>query len=154
MNVRNFELQSFGPWSPQFFGDHGDVMDFKVLNIHNPFNRLWIFETLKLQCWVSLYNMALKAGYNRLQIGNAFESSFVLWGLQLLEIRWVKYFFIDFLKGKLQYHLKVCPFFNNDQWLTIVECCFLLFQPNTNSNYNITRVFATILQYHPFFAFY
>ena len=28
----------------------------------------------------------------------------------------------DINMGKLQYHLNLCPFFNNDQWLSIVEC--------------------------------
>ncbi len=57
--------------------------------------------------------------------------------------------------GKLQYQLNLCPFFNNDQWLTIVECCFLLYHPNRNVNYNITNVFPQyyiITHFEPFSA--
>ena len=49
------------------------------------------------------------------------------------------------------YHLIVCRFYNNDQWLTIVECMFLLYQPIRNVTYKITPVLCTILLYHPIF---
>ncbi len=55
-------------------------------------------------------------------------------------------------KGKSLYHLIVCRFYNNDQWLTIVECMFLLYQPIRNVTYKITHVLCTILLYHPIFT--
>ncbi len=57
--------------------------------------------------------------------------------------------------GKLQYHLNPCSFFNNDQWLTIVECCFFLYHPNRYVNYNITHNFPqyyNITHFKPFTA--
>ncbi len=56
-----------------------------------------------------------------------------------------------YFMGKLLYHLIVCRFYNNDQWLTIVECMFLLYQPIRNVTYKITHVLCTILLYHPIF---
>ena len=42
------------------FRGHVDLLDFKVSNIHNLlFNRLWMFKTSKLQCFVFLYNNSL-----------------------------------------------------------------------------------------------
>ncbi len=37
-----------------------------------------------------------------------------------------------FRKGKLQYHLNLCPLYNKNHWLTILECRFLIYQPNRN----------------------
>jgi hypothetical protein len=54
-------------------------------------------------------------------------------------------------RGKLLYHHIVCRFYNNYQWLTIVECMFLLYQPIRNVTYKITPVLCTILLYHLIF---
>ena len=54
--------------------------------------------------------------------------------------------------GKLLYHHIFCRFYNNDLWLTIVECMFLLYQPIRNVTYKITHVLCTILLYHPIFT--
>jgi hypothetical protein len=69
-------------------------------------------------------------------------------------------FTVHVFKGKLQY-LYVCHFYNNDQWLTILECTFLLYQPIRNVTYKspqyfaqyyyITHLFCILrLLYHPF----
>ncbi len=51
--------------------------------------------------------------------------------------------------GNLLCHPIVYHFYNNDQWLTIVECMFLLYQPIRNVAYKITPILCAILLYHP-----
>ena len=53
------EIKHLRPRPLKLLRGHGDIMDFEISNIHNLFNRLWMIETSKLQCFVFLYNKGL-----------------------------------------------------------------------------------------------
>ncbi len=60
----------------------------------------WTRKTIRVVGTLSIH-LFLKASYNSMQFGNAFEISFVLWWYILMEIWWVELIFRRFLKHSI-----------------------------------------------------
>ena len=59
------------------------------------------------------------------------------------------YVCVHIYMGKLQFSPNEWPFYYLVQWLTILECSFLLSSTNSFQYYNLVHNFCTKLQYHP-----